>query len=127
MGLSRISHIRSSAAGQFERAGISVSRKTPKKKNLDFKEVVRYFITTLKFSKRGYIMRSTITISLPQQMRSELDGLSRSDGVSRSDIVRECLRDYMFIRRFRSTRKRLVEKAAQQGIFTDQDVFDRVS
>ena len=60
-------------------------------------------------------------------MRSELDSLSRSDGISRSDIVRECLRDYMFIRRFRSTRKRLIEKAAQQGIFTDQDVFDRVS
>ena len=72
-------------------------------------------------------MRSTITISLPQEMRSELDSLSQSDGISRSDIVRECLRDYMFIRRFRSTRKRLVEKAAQQGIFTDQDVFDRVS
>ena len=72
-------------------------------------------------------MRSTITISLPQQMRSELDSLSKADGISRSDIVRECLRDYMFIRRFRSTRKKMVEKASQLGIFTDQDVFDRVS
>ena len=72
-------------------------------------------------------MRSTITISLPQQMRYELDGLSQEEGVSRSDIVRECLRDYMFIRRFRSARKMMVEKASQRGVFTDQDVFDRVS
>ena len=53
-------------------------------------------------------MRSTITISLPQKMRSELDTLSSAEGISRSDIVRESLRDYMFIRRFRLLRKSMV-------------------
>ena len=72
-------------------------------------------------------MRSTITISLPQKMRSELDTLSSAEGISRSDIVRESLRDYMFIRRFRLLRERMIKKASQKGIFTDQDVFDRVS
>ena len=72
-------------------------------------------------------MRSTITISLPQKMRSELDALSSAEGISRSDIVRESLRDYMFIRRFRLLRKNMVKKASQKGIFTDQDIFDRVS
>jgi len=72
-------------------------------------------------------MRSTITISVPEQMRSELDRLSRSDGVSRSDIVRESLRDYLFVRRFRSMRKSMVSKASAKGIYTDEDVFDRVS
>jgi Arc/MetJ-type ribon-helix-helix transcriptional regulator len=94
---------------------------------LNFKDAVRHYITTSIFKNEGDIMRSTITISLSQQMRSELDRLSRSEGISLSDIVRECLRDYMYIRQFHSTRKRMVEKAAQQGIFTDQDVFDRVS
>ncbi len=60
-------------------------------------------------------------------MKSELEKLSRAEGVSRSDIVRESLRDYLFIRRFRSMRKSMVSKASARGIYTDQDVFDRVS
>jgi metal-responsive CopG/Arc/MetJ family transcriptional regulator len=72
-------------------------------------------------------MRSTITISVPEQMRSELDKISQADGVSRSDVVRESLRDYMFVRRFRTLRSSMVAKASRQGIYTDQDVFDRVS
>lgn len=72
-------------------------------------------------------MRSSITISVPEQMRSELDELSQTEGVSRSDIVRESLRDYLFIRRFRTLRNSMMNKASRQGIYTDQDVFDRVS
>ncbi len=72
-------------------------------------------------------MRSTITISVPEQMRTELDKLSQSDGVSRSDIVRESLRDYLFVRRFRTMRNSMVSKASRRGIYTDQDVFDCVS
>lgn len=72
-------------------------------------------------------MRSTMTISVPAKMLMELDQISQSEGVSRSDIVRESLRDYLFIRRFRSLRKVMVSKAAKGGIYTDQDVFDKVS
>ena len=72
-------------------------------------------------------MRSTITISVPEQMRSELDRVSHADGVSRSDIVRESLRDYLFVRRFRTMRNSMVSKASRRGIYTDQDVFDQVS
>ena len=72
-------------------------------------------------------MRSTITISVPEQMRSELDNISQANGVSRSDIVRESLRDYLFVRRFRGMRNSMVSKASRRGIYTDQDVFDRVS
>ena len=72
-------------------------------------------------------MRSTITISLPNTIRRELDQMSRDEGVSRSDIVRESIRDHLFVRRFRSLRKSMVAKAARPGVATDQDVFDRVS
>lgn len=72
-------------------------------------------------------MRSTITISVPEEMRSELDKISQADGVSRSDIVRESLRDYMFVRRFHTLRNSMVAKASRRGIYTDQDVFNRVS
>jgi metal-responsive CopG/Arc/MetJ family transcriptional regulator len=72
-------------------------------------------------------MRSTITISLPREVREELDRVSAAEGVSRSDIVRESVRDYLFIRRFRTLRKRMLPKAARKGVYTDQHVFDRVS
>ena len=72
-------------------------------------------------------MRSTITISIPEELRGELDKVSKEEGLSRSDVVRESLRDYLHIHRFRAIRKRLVAQAEKQGIFTDQDVFDRMS
>ena len=72
-------------------------------------------------------MRSTLTISIPGKVREQLDRVSKIEGVSRSDIVRESIRDYLFIRQFRALRKAMGMKASQQGIYTDQDVFDRVS
>ena len=72
-------------------------------------------------------MRSTLTISIPEEVRRQLDRVSKTEGVSRSDIVRESIRDYLFIRQFRTLRKNMVSKASQRGVHTDQDVFDRVS
>lgn len=72
-------------------------------------------------------MRSTITISLPESVRKQLDRVSNDEGVSRSDLVRESIRDYLFIRQFRTMRKRMIPKASRRGVYTDQDVFDRVS
>jgi metal-responsive CopG/Arc/MetJ family transcriptional regulator len=72
-------------------------------------------------------MRNTITISLPSDVRKRLDRSARNDGVSRSDVVRESLRDYLFIREFRGLRKRMLRQAAAKGIFTDDDVFKHVS
>lgn len=72
-------------------------------------------------------MRKTITISLPAEISDVLDKTARSDGVSRSDLVRESLRDYLFIRQFRKVRHTMLPHAAKQGVFTDADVFSRVS
>ena len=72
-------------------------------------------------------MRSTLTISIPASVRKQLDSVSRSEGVSRSDIVRESIRDYLFVGQFRNLRKGMLLKAAQRGVHTDQDVFDQVS
>lgn len=58
-------------------------------------------------------MRSTLTISIPEKVRKQLDVVSKSEGVSRSDIVRESIRDYLFIRQFRALRKKMVAKASR--------------
>jgi metal-responsive CopG/Arc/MetJ family transcriptional regulator len=72
-------------------------------------------------------MRESISISLPEELRAELDRLTKLDGSSRSDVVREALRDYLFTRRFRALRQELMPYAEAQGIYTDEDVFRAVS
>jgi metal-responsive CopG/Arc/MetJ family transcriptional regulator len=72
-------------------------------------------------------MRETVTISLPQAVRRELDKVAKEEGISRSDVLRQSLEDFLFARRFRQLRQRMMAAAQTQGIFTDDDVFTRVS
>lgn len=72
-------------------------------------------------------MRETITISVPEEIKAELDKVVKDEGISRSDIVRESLRDYLFMRRFRLLRARMMAKAQAQGVVTDEDVFKQIS
>jgi len=72
-------------------------------------------------------MRETVTISLPQTVRRELDRVAKEEGISRSDLLRQSLEDFLFVRRFRQLRQRMMAAAQAQGIFTDEDVFNRVS
>jgi metal-responsive CopG/Arc/MetJ family transcriptional regulator len=72
-------------------------------------------------------MRETVTISLPQAARRELDKVAKDEGISRSDVLRQSLEDFLFARRFRQLRQRMMAAAQAQGIFTDEDVFNRVS
>ena len=73
------------------------------------------------------IMRETVTLSLPEDLKAELDRLAKAEGVSRSDVLRAALRDYLFDRKFRRLRRTAMRRARARGIVTDQDVFDRVS
>lgn len=72
-------------------------------------------------------MRQTVTISLPQAVRRELDKIAKDDGISRSDVLRQSLEDFLFVRRFRRLRQRMMAAAQAEGIYTDEDVFTRVS
>jgi metal-responsive CopG/Arc/MetJ family transcriptional regulator len=60
-------------------------------------------------------------------VKRELDRVAQEEGVSRSDVLRQSLEDFLFARRFRRLRQRMMATAQAQGIYTDQDVFDRVS
>ena len=43
-------------------------------------------------------MSETVTISLPQAIRRELDRVAEEEGVSRSDVLRQLLEDFLFVR-----------------------------
>ena len=70
---------------------------------------------------------TTITITLPQEIKLAVDDVMRKEGISSSELINQAVREYLFLRRFRLLRDRMVPRAQAQGIYTDQDVFDRVS
>lgn len=72
-------------------------------------------------------MRESISISLPEALKAELDAYTRAEGISRSDLVREAVREYLFTRRLQALRQELMPYAEAQGIYTDEDVFRELS
>lgn len=70
-------------------------------------------------------MNSTITIELPDETKAALDEAVQEEGVSPNNFVAKALKDYLFIRRFRNLRERMLSESAETS--TDQDVFDSVS
>ena len=61
-----------------------------------------------------YTMRETVTISLPKNVRRELDRVAKQEGVSRSDVLRQSLEEFLFARRFRALRARMMAAAQAQ-------------
>ena len=72
-------------------------------------------------------MSQTISVNMPDDLKKQLDRLTVEEGLSRSDVVRDSIREYIFIKRFRTPRRKMIPHAESRGVFTDQDVFDRVS
>lgn len=72
-------------------------------------------------------MQQTITVTLPAETKLALDDATRKEGVSPSELIGEAVKEYLFFRRFRLLRERMIPKAQAQGIYTDKDVFDYVS
>lgn len=70
---------------------------------------------------------TTLTIRLPDALKREIDDISRDENKAVSDIVRESLRRYLAIERFRSVRRKILPFAEAQGLLTDDDVFKALS
>ena len=68
-------------------------------------------------------MKPTLTIRLPEEMRSTLQDISNEEHKPVSDIVRESIRRYVSIYQFRQLRKKVLPFAEAQGLLTDEDVF----
>jgi metal-responsive CopG/Arc/MetJ family transcriptional regulator len=70
-------------------------------------------------------MSQTITINLPDETKAALDDAVRKEGLSQNELIEKALKDYLFVRQFRSLRERMTAQASET--YTDQDVFDQVS
>ena len=70
---------------------------------------------------------NTLTIRIPDELRADLKKISSQQHVPVSDLVRESIRRYVAIERFRALRKRTLPFAEAQGLLTDEDVFRAIS
>lgn len=74
-----------------------------------------------------YMNMNTLTIRIPDELRANLQEISARQSVPVSDLVRESIRRYVAIERFRALRKRTLPFAEAQGLLTDEDVFRAIS
>ncbi len=72
-------------------------------------------------------MRISISISLPGPIKKKLDRFSKSKHCDRSSVIQEALRQFLTREEFRRLRGLMVPKAEKQGIFSDEDVFRKIS
>jgi len=70
---------------------------------------------------------STLTIRLPDELKADLQKFSREQNKPVSDVVRESIRRYVAIEKFRAIRKKVLPFAEAQGFLTDEDVFKAIS
>ena len=69
----------------------------------------------------------TLTIRIPDKLRADLKAISRQQNKPVSDVVRDSVRRYVAIEKFRALRKKVLPFAEAQGFVTDEDVFKAIS
>lgn len=72
-------------------------------------------------------MSKTLTIRLPDDLRNDLQSISEQEDKPISDLVRESLKKFVAIRKFRRIRAKSLPLAESQGYLTDEDIFKIVS
>ncbi|TVQ77498.1 MAG: ribbon-helix-helix protein, CopG family [Phycisphaeraceae bacterium] len=69
----------------------------------------------------------TLNIRIPDEMKRQLDELSRQQHRPASDLVRESLRRYIAVEQLKQLRRSSAPLAEAQGYITDEDIFRAVS
>jgi predicted transcriptional regulator len=72
-------------------------------------------------------MSNTITIRLDEKLAKKLAHVAERSGRTRSDVIRDALRRQLAITILDEVREELVPLAEKQGIYTDEDVFRKLS
>lgn len=71
-------------------------------------------------------MDRVLNIRVPDEVRAELMALSKEERVPFSSLVRQSLREFLAVRRFRRLRGKVLPFAEASGLLTDEDVFENL-
>lgn len=72
-------------------------------------------------------MKDSLTVRLPGSLQKELRALSKAEKIPVSDLVRESIRTFVTLRKFRHLRDKVLPFAEAQGLLTDDDFFQAIS
>jgi metal-responsive CopG/Arc/MetJ family transcriptional regulator len=72
-------------------------------------------------------MRTTLTVSLPQALRSSIARAAKGLGLTESEFVRRAVQQQLWDEAFESSRRILTPAARAMGLYTDEDLFKIVS
>ena len=70
-------------------------------------------------------MSGTITIRLSEKERDKLESTSKKTSLTVSHLVREAVRRYLAVERFRELRAETISSAERAGFFTDEDILEK--
>lgn len=70
---------------------------------------------------------NTLTLRISDELKQQLEDLSRQLKRPASEIVRESLRRYVAVEKLKALRKATLPLAEAQGYLTDDDIFRDVS
>jgi metal-responsive CopG/Arc/MetJ family transcriptional regulator len=72
-------------------------------------------------------MREVISVSLTKDLKEKLEKFSKSLENSKSEIVKQALRQFFAKEEFKNLRGKMIPEAKKRGIYTDEDVFEKIS
>ncbi|MCC6579527.1 MAG: ribbon-helix-helix protein, CopG family [Phycisphaeraceae bacterium] len=68
-----------------------------------------------------------LNVRIPDDLKKQLDQLSRQQRRPASDLVRDSLRRYIAVEQLKAIRKMTSPLAEAQGFITDDDIFEAIS
>lgn len=71
-------------------------------------------------------MDKIITVRVPEDLNNNLRKISKEEDKPVSNLIRESLRRYIQIYRFRKLREKVLPFAEAQGLLTDEDIFNKL-
>ncbi|MGQ0736986.1 MAG: ribbon-helix-helix protein, CopG family [Acidobacteriota bacterium] len=72
-------------------------------------------------------MRDTLTVSLPASTKRLIARAAREAGLTTSEYVRAAIQRKLWQDALEESRRVAVPRARARGVFTDEDVFKRIS
>ena len=70
-------------------------------------------------------MNAIITLNLPEKINFALREAIQEEGVSEAELIGKALEDYLYIRKFRKVRERMLNKSETN--YTDEEIFEAIS
>lgn len=70
---------------------------------------------------------TNLTVRISDELKKQLKELCDQQNRPASDVVRDSLRRYIALERFKALRGKTLPFAEAQGILTDEDIFEIVS